>query len=71
MKVDRKVVATTRFVDTMETSVTFDYVESGLLQVAMERSRETVRGAMRLSDEHIAKWDKSKITIIQLTEEEK
>lgn len=71
MKVDRKVVSSTRFVDTMETSVSFDFVESGLIQVAMAQSRQRLKGEMKLSDQHIAKWDGDRLTIAQLTEEEK
>ena len=71
MKVDRRVVSSTRFVDTMETSVSFDFVESGLIQVAMAQTRQKSKGEMKLSDQHIAKWDENKLTIIQLTEEEK
>lgn len=71
MKVDRKTVASTRFVDTMETSVSFNYVEVGLLSYLIQQSHKSVKGEMRLSDQHIGKWDKNKITIIQLTEEEK
>lgn len=71
MKVDRKVVSSTRFVDTMETTVSFDYVESGLIQVAMSQTRQTLKGEMKLSDQHTAKWDGDKLIITQLTEEDK
>lgn len=70
MKFIRKVVSSDRFVDTMENTLSFDYVEAGVILAVIDLSHKTQRGETKIGEFH-CKWDERKITISKLTEEEK